>query len=390
MSVLQRKAQVGKQEHQARAMTVPKALRVGLAKVADETFDMALAVIGVTRETTAAQDILADVDDDMLLLLLDGPKGVTGGMMIGGSLVSALVQQQTTGRVSATPSSARRMTATDAALCAPLVDRLFARAHGLLDMPEDQAVFPPLKFGSRAENKRLFELALEASEYTVFRLTVDIAAGIAQSNAVLILPVPQVTTAPSPAQGEASQAIGPLTLQPAVMDVAAELSANLCKLQFPLARISAFVPGQRLAIPAEAFDAVELATIDGRIICKGAMGQIEGRRALMLQSGTEASEGGSSHPDGRAPAVTEPADYKNLNLPELDLPMGDKPLDPNTLDSLSDLPEIDTGEIPALPELPDMDGAELSDLPDLADVTDLPDLPELTDTDVDLPKLNIA
>ena len=98
MSVLQRKAQVGKQEHQARAMTVPKALRVGLAKVADDAFDMALAVIGVTKETAAASVVLEDVGEETLLLLLDGVAGKVGGALLGSALVSALVQQQTTGR----------------------------------------------------------------------------------------------------------------------------------------------------------------------------------------------------------------------------------------------------------------------------------------------------
>ena len=50
MSVLQRIAQAGKQEHQVRSMTVPKSLRVGLAKTADELLGMALVVIGAMLE----------------------------------------------------------------------------------------------------------------------------------------------------------------------------------------------------------------------------------------------------------------------------------------------------------------------------------------------------
>lgn len=79
MSVLQRKARAGKQEHQARAMTVAKALRVSFAKVADKLLDLALAVIGVTRERCDGDQLPDKIDEAGLLLLLDGPGGATGG-----------------------------------------------------------------------------------------------------------------------------------------------------------------------------------------------------------------------------------------------------------------------------------------------------------------------
>ena len=57
MSVLQRKARAGNEERQARSMTVPKSLRVGLAKAGDDLFDMALAVIGVTLEKISNDEV---------------------------------------------------------------------------------------------------------------------------------------------------------------------------------------------------------------------------------------------------------------------------------------------------------------------------------------------
>ena len=92
MSVLQRKAQAGKQEHQARAMTVPKAMRVCMAKVADDLFDMALAVIAISQDRFEGDSVSEFVSDDSLLILLDGPEGATGGVSVGMGLVQALVQ----------------------------------------------------------------------------------------------------------------------------------------------------------------------------------------------------------------------------------------------------------------------------------------------------------
>lgn len=372
MSVLQRKAQVGKQEHQARAMTVPKALRVGLAKVADDAFDMALAVIGVTKETAAASVVLEDVGEETLLLLLDGVAGKVGGALLGSALVSALVQQQTTGRVAAAVVEDRRMTATDAALCAPLIDLLFKRAHGLVDNDADRVELPCLKFGARAENKRLFELALDEVEYTVLRLTVDIAGGVAQSSLVLLLPPPAAMPDPVPASDGNETSQNPKTLKPAIMDVPAELSAVLCRLRFPLAQISALEIGHLIDVPSESFDAVELLSINGRLISSGAMGHVDGNRALMLNSGSGAEDTTSRHLGGLNDLVPEQSDYSKLDLPELEMPQTDVPFDPSNIDTLPDIPEADSEPT-----------ADLPDLPDLADLDGLPDLP-------DLPKLNIA
>ena len=375
MSVLQRKAQVGKQEHQARAMTVPKALRVGLAKVADDAFDMALAVIGVTKETAAASVVLEDVGEETLLLLLDGVAGKVGGALLGRALVSALVQQQTTGRVAAAVVEDRRMTATDAALCAPLIDLLFTRAHGLVDNDADRVALPCLKFGARAENKRLFELALDEVEYTVLRLTVDIAGGVAQSSLVLLLPPPAAMPDPVPASDGNETSQNPRTLKPAIMDVPAELSAVLCRLRFPLAQISALEIGHLIDVPSESFDAVELLSINGRLISSGAMGHVDGNRALMLNSGSGAEDTTSRHLGGLNDLVPEQSDYSKLDLPELEMPQTDVPFDPSNIDTLPDVPDI--------PEVDSEPTADLPDLPDLADLDGLPDLP-------DLPKLNIA
>ena len=372
MSVLQRKAQVGKQEHQARAMTVPKALRVCLAKVADDAFDMALAVIGVTKETAAASVVLEDVGEETLLLLLDGVAGKVGGALLGSALVSALVQQQTTGRVAAAVVEDRRMTATDAALCAPLIDLLFKRAHGLVDNDADRVELPCLKFGARAENKRLFELALDEVEYTVLRLTVDIAGGVAQSSLVLLLPPPAAMPDPVPASDGNETSQNPKTLKPAIMDVPAELSAVLCRLRFPLAQISALEIGHLIDVPSESFDAVELLSINGRLISSGAMGHVDGNRALMLNSGSGAEDTTSRHLGGLNDLVPEQSDYSKLDLPELEMPQTDVPFDPSNIDTLPDIPEADSEPT-----------ADLPDLPDLADLDGLPDLP-------DLPKLNIA
>ncbi len=382
MSVLQRKAQVGNHEHQARSMTVPKALRIALAKVADRSFEMALAVIGVAQERWSGDEIESKMEADKLLLLLDGPSCATGGAVFDNTLVSALVQQQTTGRVSGTPPGDRKMTATDAALCAPLLDGLFQMAHGFLETQEDRDILPSYKFGARAENPRLFGLAMGEAEYHVLRLTIDIAAGTAQSTLCLVLPVPEPKLDLLADSSETDAGFGGATLERSVMGLNAELSAVLCRVRLTLAEISKLKPGDALQVPSEAFDKVELLSIEGRRIGEGAMGQVDGHRAMMLNGAVAAGNNDkdlrATDPDGDE----EASDYSNLNLPDLEIPPSPDMLKPGLdggLDGLPDLPDIgdmgvDPGELPDLPDLPDL--PEFTGEIDHGD--DLPDLDELS------------
>ncbi|WP_298970956.1 flagellar motor switch protein FliM [uncultured Roseobacter sp.] len=374
MSVLQRKAQAGKQEHQARAMTVPKALRVSLAKIADQMFDMALAVIGATQERCGGDALSDKMDDASLLVVLDGPRGNVGGAVIGAELVAAMIQQQTTGKVAKEAPAARPLTSTDAALCAPLLDALFQRSHGLLEEDADRDILCPYKFGARVENARLFGLALDANEYHIVKLTIDVAGGAFQSNLTLILPV--FERAPEHIASEETGVAAPAqTLEKSVMSLRADLTAVLGRLKLPLDKLSQLVPGDVLTLKPDAFDTVEIMTCDRRVVSRGAMGQIEGQRAIQLDNAVARPD----HPARRA------EDREGLDLPQVD-PLKEAPGG----NDFGGLPDIDIGAIehepeglPDLPDLPALEGEDglpdLSDLPGLSEDTEMAALPDLSD-----------
>lgn len=393
MSVLQRKAQAGKQEHQARSMTVPKSLRVSFAKVGNDLLDLALAVIGATQEQCTGDELADKLDDNALLILLDGPGGAMGGAMLGPELVGAFVQQQTTGRVAQTPSAKRRLTATDAALCAPVIDAVFKRSSALLESQSDKDLLAVYKFGARCENARLFNLALGGPDYHVIRLTIDVAAGAFQSTLTLILPEPVEQPMLELETTEGKPAPTKNRMQSVVMDLPTEIAAILCKLEVPVAQISKLQIGQTFAVRPEAFDEVTLVGLDGRKISKGALGQVDGQRALMLATFGSGQSSGARVGIDAYDDLDRTADLGRAAVPEISEALPDLQMLDGEATEIGGPPITD---IDALPDLPDLDG----DLPDLSDLPDLPDfdseLPELPDLDGDLPdlddlpKLNIA
>lgn len=404
MSVLQRKAQAGKREHQARAMSVPKALRLCLSKVADKLLGLPITVIGIVPEDCEGERVSGTLDDTSLFIVLDGPYRESAGISLGHELVSALVQQQTVGQVLTVPTEPRPLTSTDASLCAPLIETLISKMHSLLESEADRQLLPLYRFGARCQDARLFDLALNAGLYQTYRLTLDINAGSFQSGLTLYLPLVEVADkiAFPDAEADEPQQHKPDMHQTAMV-LPVELLAILLRDRRPLSTLSKLKVGDTIAVPPQAFDAVDLVTKSGLKLCAGAMGQVDGMRAMQLHSilGTppldrrgdfeEADEPDALMPEGLG-AI---ADLSKLEESEA------APIFDNG-SNLSDLPELpDVGDLPSLPDpdtalgdLPDldlsddigMDGDGLPDLPDLDNLPDLPDLPELDD----LPKLNSA
>jgi hypothetical protein len=101
LSILQRKASAGKQVHQARVMTLAKAMRLQAARIADDLFDLPLAIIGIVIEETTGEACAKYFDEDALLVLLDGPERRVGAALVAPDIVGGLIQQQTMGRVTA-------------------------------------------------------------------------------------------------------------------------------------------------------------------------------------------------------------------------------------------------------------------------------------------------
>lgn len=384
-TIIHRKAQVGRAEHQARAMSLGKALRLTLARSADDLYDLALAAISVRFETCDNDNLQDKLDEDSLLMLLDGPTRARAAAILDPVFVGALIQQQTMGKVIRQPEGeSRPLTPTDAAICAPFLDDVLARAAGMPEDDEEKRLITGYAFGAWVEDRRVLKMALEAHQYRLVHIDVDIAGGVRQGKMMLCLPLSEAEMVVSePVEGEEVSAARPQptsALSETVQNLNAVLRVSLARIKMPVRALGALEVGSVLDIGAADFDSVRIETIAGEKVTRGALGLIDGMRAVRLQTGTAASEGPlwQTPPRGAEGQVERQARAEDLQaaLPELpDLPeLGDE-ADGTTM-ALPELPELDD-----LPDLPEMD-----DLPDLPDMSDLPDFED----DVSLPKMNVG
>lgn len=284
-SVMQRKVRAGQAQHQARTVSVLKALRLTLSKVGQDLFSLALAAIGATQEKTDADGCAAMFDDDHLLILLDGPEGARGAAMIDPTLVGGLIQQQTMGQVRPAPDGVlRAMTGTDASLVAPLINALLERAAVLPETAEDRAILEGYRYGAKAADVRLLMLALDAPEFHVIRLTVDMARGARQGEVVLCLPIAPLLPPPEEeVPEEAEQPVSQRSLGDTMMGLPARLVVSLCEVRLPVGVVSSLRVGQVIDLGVVSFQDAKIRTLDHRVLAKAVLGQSNGMRAVRLK-----------------------------------------------------------------------------------------------------------
>ena len=360
LSVLKRKTSHGAQQRDVHTMSVAKAMRLSIAKIGKELFEMPLSAIGVVMQTRSVDCVGDLVGENTLLCLLEGDDGKIGAAIIGGDVVGGLIQQQTMGTISVKKTNARSMTQTDAVMCAPLLDTLFEMVAGMLDNTQDTRTISGYQFGAMFEDKRALTIALDQAEYFVARLTLDLALGARQGELVLVLPVSQ-SMGIEDEDGVSS--IGAAAhLGDVVMGLSAELNMILCRQSIEIAELQQLSVGQKLKLPNNKFPETEIVTDKGLQIGTGTLGQTDGTRALRLN---------------RAPIHASLPRRRESDLTELDLPKI------KALPLRSDAQEFKIETETAANTAMDADATSLSNttqataLPELDDFPDLNDLPEL-------------
>lgn len=327
-------------------MSPARALRLAMARVAERRLGLDLVVTDVAQEGLDQEALVDGLDDDALLVLIEGPEGAAGVLTLDRSALAALIEQQTTGRVTDRAAEERAFTATDAALAQPLIDGLFERAATDLSGSAEAAWVKGMRFGAWLPDLRTLTRALQAPDYRQFRFSLELGGGARTGTLTLALPQPE--DPPAPVRRDAE----PPRLAEAALRATAELRVVLHRLQIPIARVGRLAPGERFAIPGGALESAELEAPDGRVLCKVRLGRVEGMRAVRLPGRPKGLPGAQDAPD--TPEET-PRDESGP----------DRPQDPSPPEVA--LPPIEEADPPARtqPSAPESDPFDLPDLPPL-------------------------
>jgi flagellar motor switch protein FliM len=308
-SVIYRKVQARRNGVDARAMTPAKALRLALARAADGLFDLSLTVATVEQHARPQAELAGLLPQDGLLVLLDGPGGRRGALNLDPQVMAGLVEVQTTGGLRASPPTARRMTPTDAAMAAPFIDAVLSGVDAELESGEGGALAPGFRFGDMVEDSAALALALQAPDYDVFHITVEMGGGAKSGGLTLLLPR---LCAPEPGGGVAQSAPPEAPeIEEAALAAPVTLTAEIARLTLPLREATRLAPGQRLTIPRDSLDSTHLLASRGHVVARAQMGKLNGKRAVRLfpRARTEDEGHGAAHKsaaDGPEPPAKDP------------------------------------------------------------------------------------
>jgi len=312
-TVIHRKARASREEYQARAMSPAKALRLALAQAADTLFDLPLVVAAVEQVELPQTAIKPEFADGGLLVLLDGPHGARGAVRLDDALLAALIEVQTTGRVTGRGSGGRAVTRTDAAIAAPLIDAALQGAEiklvgegaeaqetaGQTD-PQPHHWAAGYRFGVMIEDARGIVLALHAPDFHVFRLMVEVGVGAHPGAITFLLPVPSAPMAPAL---DTKGAVLQRTLEQSAMDAPVRLEAVLGRVSMPLDKVCAFEPGGLLPFTMDRPMQIRLEVSQKHVVALARLGQVNGARAVRLTPGDTDNSGAGQ---GGEPSRTAP------------------------------------------------------------------------------------
>ncbi|MDP2062620.1 MAG: FliM/FliN family flagellar motor switch protein [Phaeovulum sp.] len=294
-SVIRRKAGAGRASHGPAQMTAARALGLSLAKAAQDGMALALRVLRVEERRLSLAELTEAIEERALLAVLEGPAEGLGLAAIAPSLLAALIEVQTTGRLGATAPPARRPTRTDAAMAAGFIDAALAGFEEMLAELPEIVWAGGFRYASYLDDPRPLGLLLEDAGFRVLQLELALGpSGQRKGGLVLALPatgrgggprrVPgtggQTVSATDAAEAEAAR--WQADIERVVQHAPVTLDAVLYRLTLPLSAVLTFAPGSELPLPAAALEELRLEGYGHRLLAHGRLGQNRGFRAVRL------------------------------------------------------------------------------------------------------------
>lgn len=273
-----------------------RAAATAVGRAAERLYRMPVLPVEVRPGVATLADLPELLPDHSLLIVLQGPGDRLGVMALDFETVTALIEVQALGRVTARPAERRRLTRSDAAICVDFVNAVMAELA--VDMAGVDG-FGPLagyRHAIHLDDVRPLVLMLEDRPYR--SLFFDLRLGGAESRqGRILIALPQGADLPDarprPAAGQAAgQATAPSgtaaegaprpTLAAAVTDAPVEVLGILCRRRITLGELRALAPGRLLALPRASLAEARLETRGGQVLAVGKLGESGGCYAIRL------------------------------------------------------------------------------------------------------------
>lgn len=231
------------------------------------------------------QAAIAALPEHGLVAGIEDEQGRRGLIALSSGLIDALVEVQTTGRVEAHELAPRKVTRIDEALTRDFVDlglAAFAQEGRAIEGGDWPA---RMSYGSRIGDRGQINLLLPEGEYTILQVAIAFDGVARQARFVMALPRLRLAdAAPGLSESKPPDAAWVAARDSMLGELCLSFDVVLLRLHQPLAQVEALAAGDLIPFSPNELHAVALEDGQGRVLCRGRLGQIGGRRALRLPS----------------------------------------------------------------------------------------------------------
>ncbi len=281
MSVKERMIRsVHKAEAKGDLVSPERAIRLGVSRAFEDELGWRIGVIGVGLVQSSFEETLAQFNPDCLTLELKS-ENVVGFIAVDGDTRSAIIEVLTCHSALPRRANNRLVTKVDAALVAPILEKVLANAAVYALGTEIEGWLTGTTLGNLVHHVGHLEARLQPLEYRTVQVSLDFGVGERQGQLFFALLVPQrreVEAAPEDG-GELGKQLSSRIRQTSIT-----LEAILHRFNRTGDQISAFSEGDEIVL-----DGADLARVGifaasmERAIGNARLGQINGMKAIRFE-----------------------------------------------------------------------------------------------------------
>jgi flagellar motor switch protein FliM len=262
-------------------VTPSRALRLALARAAESSVGLQITVQGISEIVLSLDDLLATLDDALLLIGL-GDGGVPVGLAgIDLQARAAVIEMQTTGRLRPVSADPRPVTGTDAALVTPWVSAFLQELVLTTPGTPLEGWASGYVAGQIVAGKRAAGMTLSELDYRLVRLTLDFGMGERRGQMLVALPVSRI---PAPAPPALPKAEWADLLRNVVMSAPSDLHVVLHRMRLSIGAVERLEVGQILSLPGVTVQSVRVEGSNSRLVARARLGQVSGMRAARIET----------------------------------------------------------------------------------------------------------
>ncbi len=327
-SVLRRMVAPPRPPHSRGGGAVNRAVKIRFPRSADDLLGLTVEVQATVQSIVDTDEILSALSPEDLVFAVSAERG-GGIVVIDKAMLAALVEVQTTGRVTRAPPQDRLPTRADAIVVGDMVDRwLTDIGECLKEAPGAPFLMTGTTRRERILDPRSVGLMLDPIAYHSLRIELDVARGAKSGALRLIFPARGHDQEFGAPDGDLASA-----LQPHLGAVRTRMRAVLGHVTLPLADVVGLTSDRVFPLISDDIRQVTLVHTGRAALGEARLGQINGTWAVRPV--------GDPQTDHRKLGFAPPV-FDKVSVPDMptDEPVASVPANPPDTDALPDpLPE---------------------------------------------------